>query len=202
MKQSVAVLLSAALFAATPAVVRAQLGSTLPISLEVRGGGAFPTGEFADDEPGVGAEPGPHLGIAVAWSFSRAVSLQGGYSRSVFGCGGCGNVGIDDEVVDDGFDAGLELRLPRPLAGVTPWVGVAGLLHQLAFSGDASTLTSNRAAGFRLSAGVAVPLLRSVAVKPGVSYSAYSAELDLGASGNQTVDVRAIAADVGLAYHF
>lgn len=202
MNRSVATLLSVVLLAALPVGARAQLVPGVPLALELRGGGAFPMGDFADAAPGVGAEPGPHLGIAAAWGFARGVSARVGYSRSWFGCGPCEEVGVDDRVVDAGFDVGLEFRLPVRAAGVTPWVGVGGIVHQLVFSGDASSLASDRAVGFRVAAGAAVPLLRSVTVKPGISYRAYSAELELGASGSQTVDVRAMAVDVGLAYHF
>lgn len=202
MNRPLAALLSAVVVAAAPMAARAQPVPGIPLAIEVRGGGAFPVGDFADASPGLGAEPGPHLAVAAAWRFARGVSARVGYSRSWFGCGPCGDVGIDDRVVDAGFDVGLEFRLPLRAAGVTPWIGAGGVFHQLVFSGDDSSLASDHAVGLRIAAGAAVPLVRSLSVKPGVSYSAYSAELDLGASGSETVDVRHIAVAVGLVYHF
>jgi opacity protein-like surface antigen len=195
-------LLGAALACAVPVAAHAQRVPGLPLSLEVRGGAALPTGELTDETPGIGAEAGPHFQVLAGWRFARGITAQVGYSRSWFGCRSCEAVDIDDRVVDAGFDAGLEIPLPVSLAGATPWVSAGGIYHQLVFSGEGSSLSSDRAFGFRVGAGAAVPLGRSLAVKPGISYSAYSAELELGAFPDEAVDVTHLTLDVGLVYHF
>lgn len=202
MGRSFAALLGAILSAATPAAAAAQLVPGGALALELRGGAAVPLGDLAESAPGVGAEAGPHLSVAASWRLSRALSAQAGYSRSWFACGRCGDVGIDDRVVDTGFDAGLEARLPGRVGAVTPWVSAGGVLHQLVFSDEESSLSSDYAVGFRLAAGAAVPLARSLSLKPGVSYRAYSADLALGGAGGQTVDVAHLTVDVGVVYHF
>ena len=192
--------LLAGVFTAGEAASQNFLASRL--ALELRGGLAVPLGEFTEADPGIGAEPGPHIGAAALWRFTPGIAVHLGYSRSSFGCERCGRAGLDDQVVDAGLDAGLHFRLPLQLVGVAPWVSVAGVFHELVFSGEGSTLSSGYAPGFRLGAGVAVPIAGAFALKPGVSYSSYSAELALGPFPDQTVDVSHLAVELGLAYHF
>ena len=200
MKRSAAVVVLLLLLCASRAHTQSFLASRL--ALELRGGMAIPLGEFTEADPGIGAESGPHIGAAALWRFTPGIAAHIGYSRSWFGCERCGRAGLDDRVVDMGFDAGLQFRVPLQLVGIAPWVSVAGVLHELVFSGEGSTLSSGYAPGFRVGAGVAVPVFGSVSLKPGVTYSTYSAELDLGVFPDRTVDVTHLAVEVGLAYHF
>lgn len=199
MKRSAVALLLLLIFAPGAST---QSALPLPVSVEVRAGAGIPLGEFTEAEPGIGAEPGPHLRIAGLWRFTAGLAGYLGYARSWFGCAQCRAVGIDDRVVDTGFDGGVEVSLPVRLSRVQPWVSAGAVFHQLVFSGEGSSLSSDRALGFRLAGGAAVPLRRSLAVKPGVSYSAYSAELELGAFSDQTVGVTYLTVDVGLVYRF
>lgn len=200
MKRLFAALCVALLASVMPATGLAQIAG-IPLSVEVRGGAAIPTGDFADATPGIEAETGPHFAVQGAIQVLPALSLYGGYSMSRFGCPRCGERGLDDEVVDDGWDLGVHATLPLGVAGIRPWAEVGGVFHRLVFSGFESELSSDRAAGFRVGGGVALPV-GPVEITPGVHYSAYSADLDLGGLPGQTVDVTHVTADVGLRYRF
>lgn len=190
------------LFCAAPTAAHAQLVPGFPLSVEVRVGGALPTGDFADASPGLGAEAGPHLGAAASIHLLPALAVYGGYSQSWFSCPPCEARGLDDTVADSGFDFGLEAALPLRAGGGTPWLRAGGVLHTLAISGFGGVVESDRALGFRAGAGVAFPLMGSLRVVPGVSYSSYSAGLDLGGLRGRTVDVNHFAAELGLRYTF
>lgn len=200
MKTLARLFVAALLVAAASAPAHAQLLSGF--SVEARGGGAFPTGDFADATPGIEAETGPHFAVKAAFHVHPSVALYAGYGASWFGCSRCGERGLDDQVRDAGFDFGVEASGPALAAGVAPWAKVGGVLHELTFSGFESTLSSEQALGFRVGGGIAFPLTASLTLTPGVSYSAYSAELDLGGLPSETVDVTHFTADVGLRYRF
>jgi opacity protein-like surface antigen len=185
----------------SPAAAHAQFLPRIPLSIEARGGVAIPTGDFADETPGIEAESGSRFGVSAALRLP-ALSVFGGYSQARFGCPRCGERGLDDEVVDDGFDFGIRASVPFRVGGLAPWVQAGGVLHQLTFSGLDSSLSSDRALGFSVGGGIVLSLIRSLAVTPGVHYSAYSAELDLGGLPGRTVDVTHFTADVGLAFRF
>lgn len=200
MKRVATALVLVLLACAAPTTALGQLGG-LPLSVELRGGAAIPTGEITEAAPGVGAETGPYFGIQAAVHVLPALSLYGGYGMSRFGCPRCGERGLDDEVVDDGFGVGVHAALPLPLGGIAPWGEAGGVFHRLVFSGPGGDLSSDRAAGFRVGGGVEIPL-GPVRLTPGVHYSAYSAELDLGGLPSETVDVTHFTAAVGLRYRF
>ena len=177
-----------------------QTAASSPFSLQVRGGVAIPTGQFADAEPGIGAEAGPQIGAAALWHFTPALAVSVGYSRSWFGCGRCAARGLDDQVADAGFDGALQLQLPVPLSRIEAWISAGGIFHELIFSGGGNALSSDQALGFRVGGGIALPLFRSFMITPGIHYSSYSAELELGAFPDQTVDVTHFTVSVGLMY--
>lgn len=198
----IAAMLTGTLWCLTASAAHTQVVPGLPLSVEVRAGGAVPTGDFADKEPGVGAEAGPRVEAAAAVHLLPALAVYAGFSRSWFQCSECGARGLDDTVVDSGFELGVEGAVPLRGLGGVPWIRIGGVLNELAFSGFGSTLESDPGLGFRVGAGMSFSLVRFVRLTPGISYTAYSAELDLGGLPDRTVDVRHVAADLGLRYTF
>lgn len=193
-------LLLLALFAARDAAAQPLAG--LPLSLEVRLGAGFPTGDLAEDDPGIGAEAGPAFSAGARFHVTAGLAVYGAYSRTAFLCDACREGGIDDEVVDAGGEFGVQASLPGRIAGVAPWIRAGGVYRQLTFAGDGGRLSSDAAAGWEAGAGLSVPLGRSLSISPGIRYRAYAAELDLGAAAGTTVDVSYLLADVGLAFRF
>lgn len=179
-----------------------QEASSSRLGVEVHAGAAVPAGDLADAEPGIGAEAGPQIGAAILSYFTPVLALSVGYSRSWFGCGRCAARGLDDQVVDAGFEGALQVRLPVPPGRIEAWISVGGIFHELIFSGTGSTLSSDQAFGFRIGGGIGLPLSQSFTITPGIQYSGYSAELDLGALPDQTVDVTHFTTRVGLMYRF
>lgn len=194
--------LSVCLLVAAPGPASGQTLLPVPVSLEARLGVGIPTGSFADEEPGVKAEPGPMLGAGAVVHLTRALALVGGYDRISFGCSRCGQQGLEDRVVDEGADVALQLMLPLRVGSAEPWVRLGGLYRQLSFSAGEEQLSSESAAGFQAGAGVSFALLRRIRVGPALHYRSYSAELDLGGLPSETVDVSHILLDVGLSYRF
>lgn len=177
----------------------AQRIPSLPLSLEVRVGGAFPTGEFAEEEPGTGAESGVAFAAGALFHVTSRVALFANYQRAVFSCASCGGTGLLDELIDEGAGFGVQGSLPLP---ASPWVRVGGVYHQLVFSSTDAALVSEAALGFQVGAGADVSLTGGLRFVPGVFYRAYSADLDLGGLPSESVDVGALLLDVGLSYRF
>lgn len=175
-------------------------GQRLPLALEVRGGMALPMGEVTDDDPGIGAEAGPHAGGAVLWRFTPSLAAFAGYGAAWLACERCGNRGIDETVLDTGFEGGVRASLPA--GGLRPWLAVGVLLHQLRFSDGESTLSSDRAPGFLVAAGLELPLAGRVALVPQLRYGSYTAELDLGDLADRSVSVARVTGDLGIAFNF
>jgi hypothetical protein len=164
-------------------------------------GAGIPTGDFAEDEPGVGAQAGPAFSAGALFHVSAALSVYGAYSRTHFACGACDANGLDEQVVDAGAEFGVQATLPA-LAGVAPWLRAGGVYRQLTFSGQGGQLSSDPGFGFEGGGGLSVPLTRSLSVAPGVRFRTYTARLDLGEFPSRSVDVSQVLADVGLAYRF
>jgi hypothetical protein len=201
-RRAAVALIVAVLAGVVPGVVHAQLVPRLPVALEVRAGGALPTGEFAEASPGVGAEAGPVLEASAIVRVIPAIGIYVGYRRAWFSCSLCAERGMDDSVVDSGLEFGVEGDIPLEAAGGVPWIRVGGILHQLAFSGFGSTLSSDPGLGLRVGAGFSVPLTAPLLLVPAVSYAVYPAELGLGGLPDRTVNAGRLAADLGIRFTF
>lgn len=174
----------------------------LPISVEVRLGAGVPLGDFAETDPGIGAQAGPAFSAGVLLHLSGALSAYAAYGRTEFSCPRCGDAGLDDRVSDAGGELGVQAMLPARLAGASPWVRAGGVYRQLTFSGQGGTLSSDPGLGFEAGGGVSVALTRSISLSPGIRFRTYTAGLDLGEFPGRTVDVSHVVADVGISYRF
>ena len=101
----------------------ASAQSRIPLSFEVRGDAAFPTGDFADAE----IETGVGFTASAALQLVPGFGVYGSYGRTEFSVDG----GDDDtDVLDQGFGAGLTASLGGGMAGrATPYVGAGLLFH-------------------------------------------------------------------------
>ncbi|HEV2150607.1 MAG TPA: hypothetical protein VGR37_24630 [Longimicrobiaceae bacterium] len=194
------VVLSLLLLAGTGPLA-AQSLLPVPVSVEVRAGVGIPTGEFSEDDPGVGAEGGPAFGALLAVHVTSRLALVGGYSQARFDCPRCAQRGLEGTVVDQGGDFALQVT-PARIGGLAPWIRAGGLLHQLTFTGTDGELSSDPALGLQVGGGVGLALPGALRLTPGVHYRTYAAELDLGELGNESVRVSHVLLDVGLSYRF
>ncbi|HEY0036632.1 MAG TPA: hypothetical protein VGB66_08095, partial [Longimicrobium sp.] len=189
------------LLASAAQTAAAQGLADLPISVELRVGAGIPMGEFAEDDPGVGAEAGPAFSAGALFHVSKPLSVYGAYSRTHFVCGACDATGLDDQIVDAGAEFGVQAT-PVRLAGVSPWLRAGGVYRQLTFSGDGDELASDPGLGFEAGGGLSVAVTRSISIAPGVRFRTYAARLDLGELPSRTIDVSQVMADVGIAFRF
>lgn len=195
-----AVVLTSLLLLAAARSLPAQLPIP-PVSAEIRAGVAVPTGEFAEAEPGIGAESGPMVGAALVVHFTSRLALVGGYSLGWFGCPRCAQQGLEQTVMDQGADIALHLESPA-WRGMIPWARAGGLLHHITFAGAGGELSSDFAPGYQAGAGVRLSLPGALQLTPGFHYRGFPAELDLGGLGGESVDVSHVLFDVGLSYRF
>lgn len=172
----------------------------VPIALEVRFGGGIPTGDLANRSPGPEAEFGASLAGVVAVSLSSRIALFGGYGRTDFACGRCAEQGLDDRVVDEGAEAGVQLTLPGPFGRAESWLRAGGVYRQIRFGGTQGDLASEPAVGLQVGGGVALPILPRIWITPGVHFRAFSAELDLGGLPSESIDVAHFTVDLGLVF--
>jgi opacity protein-like surface antigen len=200
MKKTLSLLaLAAATAVAAPA--HAQLPNVTPFSFEVRGGLAFPTGDFGEDsgDDSGDVENGYSLGASATFHLMPMLGIYGGYSYSNFGIEGVENA----ELVDQGFSAGVRLAIPTPLIPIDPFVRAGAVYHQFEFSGEENGIElgikSDRALGFEVGAGVGVALGPKLMLTPQVTYTKYSPDFtDLDGDAAEDFDVEHIRVEVGL----
>jgi hypothetical protein len=187
-------LVAAAAFAAP---VHAQLPNVTPFSFEVRGGLAFPTGDFGESEEDVGQiESGITYGANATFHFMPMLGVYAGYTRNQFGVEGLEEL----DVIDQGFSGGLRLTIPTPLIPIDPYVKVGVVYNTLGFKFDGEGedeefLDSDRSLGFEVGAGIGIGLGPKLSFTPQVTYTRYEPKYD-GEADNFKVEH--IRLDVGL----
>ncbi len=183
-------MLSAALLLAAPAVAQ-----TSPFSLEVRGRAAIPTGDFGEEEDGIGVKTGwggtveghyqatPLLGVYAGYSYTRFPTDLGELEELLE------DASVD--ITDAGFDAGARITLPLLNGGAFVRGGLVyhraavDLSEELqeffeavepAFNED--DLESDWSLGYQLGAGVLVPLGQRLSASVGAAYTRYEPEFE------------------------
>lgn len=182
----------------------------LPLSIEVRGGAAFPTGDdFGSDE--AGAETGYGFGANVFVGLTPLLGIYGGYSQFEFGAD-VDAVGLDFDFPagadvdyrDNGFNLGAQVTFSplSSLSGVTPWLRGGATLREFEIEVEdadvESSVSTDRDLGFEAGGGLNIPLGEVISVTPGVRYVSFDPEFD----EDQPFEVRYIVADVGLQIRF
>ncbi len=172
--------------------------SSIPLTLEVRGGAAFPTGDLKDV---LDAEMGVSYGVNATFQATPLLGIYAGYERA--------ELGMDDaafgegDLTDEGFSFGGRLSLPAGgWSGLGPWVRAGGVYNRLTRETDSVTgdFESDRGFGFELGGGLSIPLGMVVAVTPGVRYRSYSPNTS-GLIGDEP-NVSYFVADLGLSFRF
>ncbi|HEX9936355.1 MAG TPA: outer membrane beta-barrel protein [Longimicrobium sp.] len=192
-------LLAPALVLSAVLATTASAQSTLPITIEVRGGAAIPTGDF--DE---GVSTGWGLGATVRYAVAPSVDLYAGFDHFEFGT----DEELDDEeiefgIADNGLRAGARFSFST-LGSVQPWLEGGLLVNRSTVSiGDGTTtidVDSEWGLGFEAGAGIAVPLSPRVSLTPGVRYRMHEAKFEVEdvEEGPESIDVTYFAIDIGV----
>lgn len=152
-----------------------------PLSVEVRGGFAFPTGSFADFEGGL--SNAYTVGANARFQVTPMLGIYGGYSFTAFSRD-AGGTGVDV--------AGPEGGVIASFAGgsLSPFVK-GGVVYQTIDDQHGHELERNL--GFEVGGGVEIPLGRTISFTPAVSYTSIPS--------NET-DVSHVKADVGMRFRF
>ncbi|HEV2148490.1 MAG TPA: outer membrane beta-barrel protein [Longimicrobiaceae bacterium] len=195
MKGTVCALL-AACAALAPRGAAAQL--PLPVALELRGGLAFPLGDFREvgSDIGEGLGSGYTLGGSVTLELTPRVGAYVGYSYTRFDIEEFGTI----DIVTDGVDAGVRVALPMA-AVAAPWLrgGVvyhdADIVHDGPGTGPGQVGATGRELGFEVGGGAEVRLGRRLSLTPGLSYVRFGT--DSGFAGGAVTYLRG---DVGLRF--
>lgn len=167
----------------------ASAQSRLPLSFEVRGDAAIPTGDFEDLE----IENGLGFTASAALQLVPGFGVYGSYGRTEFSVDGGGD---DTDVLDQGFGAGLTASLGGGFGRATPYIGAGLLFHELEVD---DTEIGDAQMGFEVGAGIAFPLGRSVRITPAVGYRQYKVEnTALGGLVDNEFNVQYLTAGVGL----
>jgi len=182
----------------------AQTGLPVPVSIEARGGFAFPTGEWTDD---VDLGTGVGFGVSAIVGVTPMINVYGGWERYSFELDDEGDLeGADVDAVDSGFRLGAEVALPLA-APVSPFV-FGGLTYSKlsvsASGGGASVeVDSDNSLGFEVGAGARIPLGTVIAFTPTIRYGSHSAEFDAFSEfGQEDVSVGRVTLDLALRFSF
>ena len=191
-----------ALLAAALIGWRAPASAQLPVGVwvtaEAHPAYGTPHGDFASGPVAAGDGSGFVGGAAVG---RGSVGVYGEYKRMLFDCRPCGELDLDDQLADTGWEAGLIVRGPTLPRGVRSWVRGGVLLHQLALAGQGATIVSDAAAGLAVGLGLRVPVYRFVELAPSVTYQSYEARFDFAdeAFGSRASTVSYFGYRLGLA---
>jgi opacity protein-like surface antigen len=196
MKKTTLALLSLVAASSFAAPAHAQLPNFTPFSAEVRGGLAFPTGDFGESEEDVGSvKSGYSVGANVTYHFMPLLGVYAGYTYNNFGV-----EGLDElEVIDQGFGLGVRAAIPTPLIPIDPYVKAGLVFNQLGFEfeGDDDILVdSDRSLGFEIGAGVGIGLGPKLSFTPQVTYTSYEPKYD--GENEDDFKVQHVRVDVGL----
>lgn len=170
---------------------------SLPLSLEIRGGLPFATGQFQDvgEDIGDGLGPGYTLGGSVTLDVAPRIGVYAGYTYTHFQVKDFEGIGVNT----DGFDAGVRLGLPTT-TGLGPWVKGGLVYHdaEVVYDDDVqvdpgNVRVSDRELGFEVGGGIDVRLGQRLSLTPGVSYVRFDTNTAFGGG-----DVSYVKADVGL----
>ncbi|HEX8362060.1 MAG TPA: outer membrane beta-barrel protein [Longimicrobium sp.] len=192
-------LLSLVAAVALAGTAQAQTGTlpTSPLSVDVRAGAAFPTGDFGDI-----AEMGYTVGGDLSFMLSPTFSLYAGGTYNSFAVAdefqelieGLTGAQLDDLTYNlFGVDAGVKVAFPSA-TGFTPFLR-GGLVYYTAELGGGDELgedvteDNDYEAGFEVGGGLAFPLGPRISVTPAVSYT----DID---------DLNFVRAQIGLNFRF
>jgi opacity protein-like surface antigen len=191
--------LGAAFAAAALAMpAQAQMMESSPLSLEVRGGAAFPSGDFADI-----ADTGWGFGANAGFELTPLVGVYGGYDRYSFSPE---SDLLDGDYVSSGFNGGL--RVTPMLSGMnslSPWLRGGVVYNKLQFDFDEfdEEDDSDFQLGFEVGGGIELPLGQRVSITPGLRYTSYSLGENTSTDVfDRDVDINTFVADVGLKFRF
>jgi hypothetical protein len=165
-----------------------------PLSAEVRGGAAFPTGDFGEGDvldTGWGFEVNGELQVA------PGIGVYGAYDRYAFSFEDDALLGLGDgDLVDQGFALGGRLTLP--MMGLSPWLRAGGIYNKqtIDLDGSGDGPESDYGLGYEVGGGLTFPLGMVIAVTPGVRYRSYSP----GDSGDENISY--IVGDIGMRFSF
>lgn len=169
-----------------------------PLSIELRAGASFPTGEYRDGVPA-----GLNVGGAVLVSVDPALALYLGFEhdqaarafKEDYGAEGVG-------VRDDGLRAGARLTVPEGRIGPgLVWLEAGAIYNRVSIGGghDGAYLPfhSSWEAGFEGGFGFAVPLSPRMSLTPGLRYRNHRTGFIL-VGGGQPDHAAYVAVDVGV----
>lgn len=191
---SFAILTGLALLGTAATADAQSLGLGIPLSVEARGGVAFPTGDLGDADlnTGFGFQVGGILDV------TPRLGVYAGYSRTEFEADD--NI-VDASFIDSGLNAGIRASFAPilGLAGASPYVHGGLVYHEIELDVDGidngDVGGSDSSLGFEVGGGLDFPLGRKVSVTPAVKYVRYEPEFDGEGSDG---DVSYVAVDVGL----
>lgn len=179
----------------------------LPLSIEVRGGAAVPTGDWNEADF---AETALGFGAAVSFRPIPLVGVYAGWDRFSFGVdeSDAGEVGeeIDASVIDSAFRLGAEVGIPLVGAPVSPFVS-AGLVYgktefEIAGDGGALGIKTDSSIGFEAAVGLGFNA-GPVTLRPSVGYRTRGLEVE-GSSetpaGDESIDYFTFVLGVSLSH--
>lgn len=176
----------------------------LPFAVEVRGGGAMPTGDWNEEEA---IDNGVGFGANIQVSVAPMLSIYGGWERYAFPLDTEEDPdfeGVEADATDSGFRLGGQITVPLSgLAGASPFVfgGLTyGKMEVEASDGSSSiSFESDGAVGFEVGGGVAISVAPMLSLTPAVRYRSHSAEFDAFQDlGGEETTVSYVSLDVGL----
>lgn len=188
---------------AESAVGHAQ--GVFPFTVEVRGGGAFPTGDL-----GSATSPGYLAEVTAKYSPLPFVSVYGGYAHAEFAVGRSDALSvIARRIKDSGWRLGGEVGVPLVglATGIAPYAQAGAIFNRtrIGLAGDQAaepSRHSDRSIGFEVAGGIRISVTRSFAITPELRYRAHDPEFAGDVEVGPAREIRYLVPGLGVTYHF
>ena len=167
------------------------------LSLEISGGGAFPTQDFGEAD--LGADFG--LEAALAYRFLPRVSGYAGWGWHHFAPDEP-FAGADVDVEETGYTFGLRFARPFGALPLRYFVQAGGTYDHIELEDDDEiTADSDHGLGWEVGAGVMLPFGNKWHLVPGVRYRSLSRDIDMNGASTEA-DLSYFTVRVGLSRSF
>lgn len=155
----------------TPRLAEAQF----PVRAWVRPLVALPVGDFAGREEGIAARASTGFDAGGSLTLG-ALTVYGEYQEIAFECAECTDAGLEDRVLDWGWEAGVMIPIFGPILRTEPWVRLGVVGHHLRFRSGEERAYSNASLGWAAGLGTEARPLSWLRLEPAILFRSYQSD--------------------------
>lgn len=178
----------------------AHAQTLIPLTVEVRGGAAFPTGDFAD-----GVSTGWTAGADATLSVMPVLSLYGGYEYQKYGADS--DSGTDGSVTNSMIRVGGKVGIPLVgmATGFSPYVLGGAIIDKAKVTaedaGASLSFESDWSVGYEAGIGASIGVAPTISLTPEVRYQSVKPDFSDTFGSDDSSRLTAWTVSAGLSFH-